>query len=199
MNLADVISPAHCSLGDSGFLIIRQGKIHYASNPQTHDFNTPYQLAMIPKKLLAQARQFGGGPFSDDPNDAFVSTHLLRHGDVVIFATDGVWDNLSSQDVLRIVSDEMVTGKGWSNNADGILPSGHLETVSASVEGSGIQTAVAKAVASRAKSASINTKFDGPFAREVQRLFPGENYHGGKKDDVCVVCMVVVEVRKNLR
>lgn len=183
------------SLGDSGFLIIRQGKIHYASNPQTHDFNTPYQLAMIPKKLLAQARQFGGGPFSDDPNDAFVSTHLLRHGDVIIFATDGVWDNLSSQDVLRIVSDEMVTGKGWSNNADGILPSAHLETVAASTEGSGIQTAVAKAVASRAKSASINTKFDGPFAREVQRLFPGENYHGGKKDDVCVVCMVVVEVR----
>lgn len=150
---------------------------------------------MIPKKLLAQARQFGGGPFSDNPSDAFVSSHLLRNGDVIVFATDGVWDNLSIQDVLRVVSDEMVTGKGWTNTADaGILPSAHLETVAASTEGSGIQAAVAKAIATRAKSASVSTKLDGPFAKEVQRLFPGENFHGGKKDDICVVCMVVVEV-----
>ncbi|KAI5850382.1 phosphatase 2C-like domain-containing protein [Morchella snyderi] len=183
------------NLGDSGFLIIRQGKVHYASAPQTHDFNTPYQLAMIPKKLLAQARQFGGGPFSDEPADAQVSTHSLRNGDVVVFATDGVWDNLSIQDVLRIVTDEMQVGKGWVNNGDvGIIPAPNLEGVAAETDGRGIQAQVARAIATRAKSASVSTKLDGPFAKEVQRLFPGENFHGGKKDDICVVCMVVVEV-----
>ncbi|RPB02327.1 protein serine/threonine phosphatase 2C [Choiromyces venosus 120613-1] len=185
------------NLGDSGFLIIRQGKVHYISSPQTHDFNTPYQLAMIPRELLVQSRQYGGGPLSDQPSDAHVSSHSLRNGDVVVFATDGVWDNLSSQEILRIVSDEMVSGKGWIVGGEaGTVPSPQLESLTSSTEGLGLQSAVAKAVAARAKSASINTKVDGPFAKEVQKRFPSENFHGGKKDDICVVCMVVVEINR---
>ncbi|PUU82183.1 phosphatase 2C-like domain-containing protein [Tuber borchii] len=187
------------NLGDSGFLIIRQGRVHYVSSPQTHAFNTPYQLAMIPKKLLVQSKQYGGGPLSDQPSDASVSTHSLRNGDVVVFATDGVWDNLSSQEILRIVSDEMVTGKGWIVGGEaGTVPSPQLENLTSSTEGQGLQATIAKAVVARAKSASINTKVDGPFAREVQRRFPSENFHGGKKDDICVVCMVAVEKLINL-
>lgn len=150
---------------------------------------------MIPKKLLVQSKQYGGGPLSDQPSDASVSTHSLRSGDVVVFATDGVWDNLSSQEILRIVSDEMVMGKGWIVGGEaGTVTSPQLESLTSSAEGQGLQAAIAKAVVARAKSASINTKVDGPFAREVQRRFPSENFHGGKKDDICVVCMVVVEV-----
>ncbi|KAG0130999.1 phosphatase 2C-like domain-containing protein [Tuber indicum] len=186
------------NLGDSGFLILRQGKIHHASSPQTHDFNTPYQLAMIPKKLLVQSKQYGGGLLSDQPSDASVSTHSLRNGDIVVFATDGVWDNLSSQEILGIVSGEMVMGKGWIVGGEaGTVPSPQLESLTNPTEGQGLQAAVAKAVVARAKSASVNTKVDGPFAKEVQKRFPSENFHGGKKDDICVVCMVVVETETN--
>lgn len=86
-------------------------------------------------------------------------------------------------------------GKGWIVGGEaGTVPSPQLESLTSSAEGQGLQAAVAKAVAARAKSASINTKVDGPFAKEVQKRFPSENFHGGKKDDICVVCMVVVEV-----
>ena len=39
----------------------------------------------------------------------------------------------------------------------------------------------------------MNTKVDGPFAREVQRRFPNESYRGGKIDDICVLVAVVVK------
>lgn len=88
------------SLGDSGFIQFRLNAVHHYSNPQTHAFNTPYQLSIIPPKILARARIFGGEPLSDYPGDASVTSHQLRHGDVLVFATDGVWDNLSPTEVL---------------------------------------------------------------------------------------------------
>ncbi|KAL7267008.1 Protein phosphatase 2C 7 [Rhizina undulata] len=173
------------NVGDSGFLILRQGKVLYASPPQTHTFNTPFQLAMIPKRLLQQALHYGGMPLSDLPSDANVTTHSLRNGDVVLFATDGVWDNLSNQDILRIVSDEMVAASAWVVTSEGIAPRVK--------EMEGIEKRVAAAVVGRAKSASVNEKVDGPFAREVQRWFPEEAFRGGKRDDICVVCLVCME------
>ena len=91
------------NLGDSGFVQLRLNAIHNYSEPQTHAFNTPYQLSIVPEKVLAQAAAFGGEQLCDFPKDANVSQHSLRHGDVLVFASDGVWDNLSSQDILRIV------------------------------------------------------------------------------------------------
>jgi len=52
---------------------------------------------------------------------------------------------------------------------------------------------VAMAVTKEAKEASLNTKRDGPFAREVQRLYPSENWRGGKADDIACVVAVAVE------
>ena len=56
-----------------------------------------------------------------------------------------------------------------------------------------LQSQLASHIVSEAKSASLDTRRDGPFAREVQRHYPGENYRGGKVDDICVVVAVVVE------
>ncbi|KAI4155254.1 MAG: hypothetical protein LQ340_001107, partial [Diploschistes diacapsis] len=89
------------NLGDSGFVQLRPGRIHYASEPQTHAFNTPYQLSLVPPAMLAQSRAFGGDMLHDMPGDATVSHHDVRHGDVFVFGSDGVWDNLSPADVLR--------------------------------------------------------------------------------------------------
>ena len=36
------------NLGDSGFLVIRQGSVVHQSSEMQHYFNTPYQLAIPP-------------------------------------------------------------------------------------------------------------------------------------------------------
>ena len=56
-----------------------------------------------------------------------------------------------------------------------------------------LQAVLAVAITGEAKLASLNTRADGPFAKEVQRYYPHEEFHGGKVDDICVVVAVVVK------
>lgn len=76
----------------------------------------------------------------------------------------------------------------------GISPTPDLARVTTPLDGTGLHSALAKAIAGKAKSASLNRRVDGPFAKEVKRLMPEEHFSGGKRDDICVVCLVVVEV-----
>ena len=187
------------SLGDSGFVQLRPNAVHYSSQPQTHAFNTPYQLSMVPPKILARMRAFGGQFLNDFPRDASISNHKVKHGDVLIFATDGVWDNLNSTDVLKLVSRYMVGFNGWTAEENGGLTiSKHLHSLTeeggiATEHESSLQSMIAVAITGEAKIASMNTKLDGPFAREVQKFYPRERFHGGKVDDICVVVAVVVQ------
>ncbi|KAF3938465.1 hypothetical protein ABW19_dt0203787 [Dactylella cylindrospora] len=182
------------NLGDSGFIILRCGRVHRASDPQTHGFNTPYQLSIIQQETIDQARKYGGPvPLSDRPRDAILDFHDLQHGDVLIFATDGLWDNVSAQDVLGLVSEEMISTGGWVESDSGIKAGPNLGTLVDEEVGPSLQGNIARAIAQKAKSLSINQKVDGPFAKEIQKYFPGEVYHGGKRDDICVLCCVVVE------
>ena len=185
-------------MGDSGFVQLRPNKVQYSSNPQTHAFNTPYQLSIIPPRILARSKIFGGGPLHDYPRDASITNHEVRHGDVLIFATDGVWDNLNSTDLLKIVSRYMTGFDAWKVGKDGLVVSDELKMLTqaggiAKERENTIQSLLAVAITSEAKMASMNTKLDGPFAREVQKFFPNEEYHGGKVDDICVVVVIVIE------
>lgn len=186
------------SLGDSGFVQLRLNAVHHSSNPQTHAFNTPYQLSIIPPKVLARARAFGGEPLSDYPRDASVTNHQVRHGDVLVFATDGVWDNLSSLDVLKIISRQMQGFQAWNPGAKGISISDSINRLTQpggipKKHESTLQNLLAVAITGEAKTASLDTKADGPFAREVQKFYPHEEYHGGKVDDICVIVAIVVQ------
>ena len=186
------------SLGDSGFVQLRLNAVHHYSNPQTHAFNTPYQLSIIPPKVLARSRALGGRPLSDYPKDASVTNHQVRHGDVLVFATDGVWDNLNSLDLLKIVSRHMTGFQAWEAGDKGMTVSGSIYALT---ENGGIpkefenslQAALAVAITGEAKLASLNTKVDGPFAKEVQKYYPHEEFHGGKVDDICVIVAIVVK------
>ena len=185
------------SLGDSGFVQLRPNAIHFYSNPQIHAFNTPYQLSIIPPKILARSRIFGGEPLRDLPNNASVTHHEVRHGDVLVFATDGVWDNLSSTDLLKVVSRYMTGFGGWEAGSEGLVASGQLNNLTlkggiAKEHERSLQSLLAVAITGEAKMASLNTKIDGPFAREVQKHYPRENFHGGKVDDICVIVALVV-------
>ncbi|PVH87473.1 protein serine/threonine phosphatase 2C [Cadophora sp. DSE1049] len=191
------------NLGDSGFVQLRLNAIHNYSEPQTHAFNTPYQLSIVPEKVLAQAAAFGGEQLRDFPKDANVSQHSLRHGDVLVFASDGVWDNLSSQDILKIVSRVMLGARAWEHTDGGVGVGKSLNSFIMADDGKSgaeeipsLQSFLAVGITSEAKSASMNTRVDGPFAREVQKYYPHENWRGGKVDDICVVVAVVCEEGK---
>lgn len=191
------------NLGDSGFLQLRLGAVYHYSNPQTHAFNTPYQLSIIPPRIIAQTAIFGGTLLSDLPEHAEVSTGQLRHGDVLILATDGVWDNLNPQEVLNIVSSQMRSHGAWTETRNqGLVVSDHIAELTRPRGLGGkkgvqtiqtIQGVVAAAVAGEAKLASMNERRNGPFAKEVQKYYPEEGYRGGKVDDICVIALLAVE------
>ena len=136
---------------------------------------------------------------SDSPADSNDTSHEVRHGDVLIFATDGLWDNLSARELLKVVSREMTGFSAWSTEGEkGTTVSKRIHSLT---EEGGIpkhsektlQTLLAVSVVREAKAVSMNTKRDGPFAKEVQKFYPQEDYHGGKVDDICVIVAIVVQ------
>ena len=206
------------SLGDSGFIHFRLNAVHHFSNPQTHAFNTPFQLSIVPPRILALSKIFGGEQLSDSPKDSNFTDHQVRHGDVLVFATDGVWDNLSTRELLQIVSRHMTGFKAWKTQGEkgtratkeldhltleGGIVKNHSDNAKQTLMGlirggaeTTLQTLLAMNTVGEAKAVSMNPTRDGPFAREVQKHYPHEDFHGGKVDDICVVVAVVVEVGK---
>ncbi|KAF2468142.1 5-azacytidine resistance protein-like protein azr1 [Lindgomyces ingoldianus] len=166
------------NLGDSGFMHLGLNAVRHFTQPQTHAFNTPYQLSKTPERMLVQMAVFGGtSALSDLPKESNVTHHLVRHGDVLIFATDGVWDNLSPQDALSIVSRSMIDLGAWEEK-DGVLEVGPdlpkltQATRDRKADNDSLQAKLAIAIAKEAKETSLNTRRDGPFAKEVQKNFP---------------------------
>jgi protein phosphatase PTC7 len=204
------------NLGDSGSVLLRLAAVHHYSVPQTHGFNTPYQLSIIPPRMRKQASIFGGGFLEDFPRDAAVTNLRMQHGDVLLLATDGVFDNLNNQDILKLITSRMVLTGAWTATPDiGIKPSNDLDQLTgpeglaslipSSTETSKqhpsttknqiytLQSLLAATIAGEAKLASVDMRRDGPFAKEAQRYYPGDWYRGGKVDDIAVVVVVAVE------
>lgn len=77
------------NLGDSGLMMIRDGEIIFRTIEQTHAFNFP--------------RQLGTGS-QDTPKDADVTTIDAQEGDIVIIASDGVWDNVFDEDLRSFLA-----------------------------------------------------------------------------------------------
>lgn len=153
--------------------------------------------------MQAQHAIFGGSThFSETPAHADVSTHRLKHGDIVLFATDGVWDNLSAQDTLQIVSRIMEDGGFWFTTHDNSRAETMLNetlirslprTIGNSEQGAYLPGLLAAAVMREAKVAGLDRRREGPFAREVNQHYPQEGWEGGKPDDIAVVVCVAVE------
>lgn len=191
------------NLGDSGFVQLRLGRVQHFSEPQTHAFNTPFQMSLTPPDILRQASIFGGVPLNDNPLRAEEHDHMLRHGDVVVLATDGVWDNLDAQDVLKIVSYIMRASGAWELSEEqgyvvsdkiGELVKKEHQEISEGVHMPGsLQSLLAATIAGEAKNASLNEKRDGPFAKAVRKEYPNDPWRGGKVDDIAVLVLVGVD------
>ncbi|KAH9313958.1 hypothetical protein KI387_022585 [Taxus chinensis] len=86
------------NLGDSGFLVVRDGCTIFRSPVQQHNFNFTFQL------------ESGGG--SDLPSSAQIFTLQVAPGDVIIAGTDGLFDNLYNSEVTAVVVHAVRAGLG---------------------------------------------------------------------------------------
>ena len=76
------------NVGDSGFIIIRDGQVIQSHQITIHSFNFPFQLGQ-------------GSP--DQPEDGVVDSFELKPEDIIVMATDGLWDNLFEEQVAELV------------------------------------------------------------------------------------------------
>ncbi|KAL0479670.1 protein phosphatase PTC7 [Acrasis kona] len=95
---SDQLFMQYTNLGDSSIMVVRDGKILFKSQEQTHFFNCPYQLS-IPsngESIFDSAKE------KADSFDQGQNLELLE-GDYVVVATDGLWDNLFTDQILTII------------------------------------------------------------------------------------------------
>jgi protein phosphatase PTC7 len=139
-----------------------------------------------------------------------------------MLATDGVFDNLNNQDILKLVTGRMILTGAWTATDSGVGVSDNLraltapggladafpstssltkskketdveDPVSRPEDQITLQSVLAATIAGEAKKASMDYRRDGPFAKEAQRYYPGDYYRGGKVDDICVVIVVAID------
>jgi len=78
------------NVGDSVLMVVRDGKMIARTKDILHYFDCPYQL---------------GENSPDRPRDGTVLETQLKKGDVIIAASDGVFDNIPEERVCKIVED----------------------------------------------------------------------------------------------
>ena len=146
------------SLGDSGVVVLRDGAVVYQSEAQQHEFGRPFQLS---------------SDVCDTPADGIAARIDAEEGDLVVVATDGLWDNIDVEflcsTLWSVHSDERLKGRSVSYSA--------AETM-------------AVLTVNAAYAASIDRMSDTPFARryrDEQNLI----YNGGKLDDIAVAIGVI--------
>jgi protein phosphatase PTC7 len=177
---------SYSNIGDSGVMVVRridplmagstqqqtdaEMQIVFLSQQQLKGFNLPYQLGFSNKE--GHPKNF------NSPSDADTGSIPVLPGDVIVIATDGLFDNVGLDDIL----DEI---KQWE---DKYYPGG-LDSQSADAKGDSSVNVLAENLVRRARELSIDTSVDSPFA-----LLAKENdilWGGGMPDDTTVVAMRV--------
>jgi len=150
------------NIGDSGFLVFRGGRVVHRSHEQQHYFNTPFQLSLPPSELATEV-------LSDAPESADRYEFSVEDGDVILLATDGVFDNIPDS----VLQEEIRS----------------LQSGSSAPDAAKIQ-ACANSIALIARKLSQDENFLSPFAKNARANGFG-NVAGGKVDDVTVVLAAV--------
>jgi protein phosphatase PTC7 len=185
-----------CNVGDNGIIIMRHidsdvagymrdkttprplrtndFRIAFVSRQQLRSFNLPYQLGYTntqPENCF------------DTPCDADNSSIPVMRGDVIVMATDGLFDNVELDEICSIA---LAWEKKWF--ANGAYSSGLR---AADFPEESVQE-LAMTLCKRARELSLDQKRDSPFA-----ILAKENdimWGGGMPDDCTIVAMRVVKV-----
>jgi protein phosphatase PTC7 len=82
------------NIGDSGFFVIRDGKVLFETPAQQHSFNFPYQI----------------GSHGDPVGSSQKFTVHVQPGDILIAGSDGLFDNVFTSRAAKIVWDAKSRG-----------------------------------------------------------------------------------------
>ncbi|VEU20368.1 DEKNAAC101204 [Brettanomyces naardenensis] len=160
------------NLGDSWFGVFRKQdngryKCFYQSKEQTYYFNAPYQLSIIPQKLLKEAEKSGTKYLINVPEDADRYSVQLEPQDVVIFTTDGMVDNVFPEDLEIYLDDSLKEEASYEDLGE-----------------------IGKVLVSKVVVLARNPNFNSVFSQRLSKI-TGQDYIGGKPDDVTAVMMYV--------
>ncbi|CDF41163.1 unnamed protein product [Chondrus crispus] len=152
------------SVGDTSLGVIRDGQFIFMTNPLQHSFNFPYQL----------------GTNSDDRvEDGQMFQFQISPEDVVICASDGLWDNVYPDQILSIL--RVARLKYQDLNLDGCECQHCL-----------VMKEAATQLARTAKNNAEDEEWFSPFALQA-REGEAEEFPGGKMDDVTVTVSYAME------
>lgn len=84
------------NLGDSGFLLLRDGAVVERSQCMQHAFDSPFHI---------------GKSAGDDPSESQVYELEVHPGDVLLLGTDGLYDNVFETQIINIVSIAIAEGR----------------------------------------------------------------------------------------
>ncbi|CAI8493237.1 Protein phosphatase 2C 7, mitochondrial [Pichia kudriavzevii] len=161
------------NLGDSWFGVFRKDenekyKCIQQSSEQVHYFNAPYQLSVIPQDFLDAAKKRGTAYLMNEPDECDNYESKLRSGDIVVFTTDGMVDNILPEDIELYLNDNVNDGVNL-NESLGSLNKNLVQ-----------QTTVL----------SLNTNYKSVFSQKLTSL-TNQDYIGGKPDDITSVMVYV--------
>jgi protein phosphatase PTC7 len=171
------------NVGDSGFKVIRGGEVVFESTPSQHYFNCPFQLGYMP--LSADA---------DDANEcAEQYSFKAMEGDVIVVASDGVFDNVFNEELVRVVGNSCSQGLSYETMAkcaeDIVLVSrAHAEDKTYASPYSLEAEKYAKETGTKVK---VPSGGGGGLFGGLNKMMGKGGGRGGKMDDITVVCAFV--------
>jgi protein phosphatase PTC7 len=193
------------NLGDSGFVIVRDGAPAFQSPQQQHNFNFPYQLGSA------------DGGASDHPQSAMRFELTVQPGDIIISGSDGLWDNVFAEEAATIVSRCRAQGDGPDLAAHTLCRCGPPRALrrgrrwAAALRGRRLPTAPQPAVARQAltpppaphshplryaRMRATDPKYHSPFSYAA--IQAGYVFLGGKLDDITVLVSYVAHPESKL-
>ncbi|XP_024538756.1 probable protein phosphatase 2C 26 [Selaginella moellendorffii] len=149
------------SVGDCGLRLVRDGKVVFATSPQQHYFDCPYQFSS----------EVGG----QTAEDSAVHEITIVAGDVVVMGSDGLFDNVFDRDIAATVTLFQVTDvESAERTATALATMANRNSRDPKYE-------------SPYSTEAIYQGFDVPIWRKLL----GEKLTGGKLDDITVLVGVV--------
>lgn len=160
-------------------------QLAFISQQQLRSFNHPYQLGWTGEEIREGERTS-----FKTARDAHTTSFQLLRGDIVIMATDGLFDNVEMNDICSIAYEwEQRYGFIREGDTEGIGRR-WVKSNSLSVLSTEPIHKLADRLCRQARENSLNNEVDSPFA-----ILAKENdimWSGGMPDDCTVLCFHVV-------
>lgn len=181
-------SRLHCLvLGDSRLLLVREGKVLFLSCDGRYSFNSPHHVSNLQHDNALRL--------------AMRKSLRVREGDILIAATDGLWDNVFVHEVVEIVSGlpqavcHPVQRGGRIKERHSHIDTEVVHKFSSSRKEQGqmrdkmrdMGTLLVERACRRAHSSTADTPFSRRLADDYGATGHAVPCRGGKTDDITVV------------